>query len=63
METIIFAVVTAVIGIGAGYALGARRAKATLLIEQQEEGQSALITASNDAKELLKNADVEKSKS
>ena len=61
METIIFAIVTAVIGIGAGYALGARRAKATLLIEQQEEGQSALITASNDAKELLKNADVEKS--
>ena len=60
MDTIIFAIVTAIIGLGAGIALGARRGKSVLLQQQQEEGQSALVEASEDAKQLLKNAEVEK---
>ena len=60
METIILAIATAVIGIGAGYGLGIWRGRTTLLKKQQEEGQSALLQASKDAQELLKNAEVEK---
>ena len=60
METIILAIATAVIGIGAGYGLGIWRGRTTLLKKQQEEGQSALLQASNDAQELLKNAELEK---
>ena len=54
------AIVTAVLGIGAGYVFGSRRSVRALLQEQQEEGQSALIKASTDAKELLKTAEAEK---
>ncbi len=60
METIILAIATAIIGIGAGYGMGVWRGRATLLKKQHEEGQSALLQASNDAKELLNNAEVEK---
>ena len=56
METILLAIVTAVIGIGAGYGIGAWRGKQTLLQQQQETGQSALVKASEDASELLGNA-------
>ena len=62
MESILFAVVTAIVGIGAGYALGAWRGKTALLEQQREEGQSALIKASEDAKAVLKSADVEQLK-
>ena len=57
---ILIAIVTAIIGIGAGYALGSRRAVQNLLKQQQQEGQSALLKASEDAKELLKKAEAEK---
>jgi len=60
METIILAITTAIIGIGAGYGMGVWRGRATLLKKQQDEGQSALLQASNDAKELLNNAEAEK---
>lgn len=60
METIILAIATAIIGIGAGYGMGVWRGRATLLKKQQDEGQSALLQASNDAKELLNTAEVEK---
>ena len=60
--TLALAIVTAIVGGGAGYVYGGRRKVATLLKEQQEEGQSALIKASEDARELLKNAETEKSK-
>ncbi len=59
---IILAVVTALVGVGAGYIIGSRRAVQNLLTQQQEEGNSALIKASNDAKELLKNAETEQAK-
>ena len=62
MEPIIFAIATAVIGIGAGFALGLWWGRSSLLKRQQEEGQSALIKASEDAKALLKTAELEKSK-
>ena len=60
--TLALAIVTAIVGGGAGYVYGGRRKVAALLKEQQEEGQSALIKASEDARELLKNAETEKSK-
>ncbi len=60
MEPIILAVVAAIVGAGAGAALGVWRGRHSLLKKQQEEGQSALLAASNDAKALLKNADIEK---
>ncbi len=56
------AVVAAIVGLGAGYAFGSRRSVNALLKQQQEEGQSALIKASEDAKEVLKTADTEKTK-
>jgi len=56
---ILLAVVTALVGVGAGYVIGSRRAVQNLLKQQQESGNSALIKASNDAKELLKNAETE----
>ncbi len=56
------AVVAAIVGLGAGYAFGSRRSVNALLRQQQEEGQSALIKASEDAKEVLKTADTEKTK-
>ncbi len=59
---IILAVVTALVGVGAGYLIGSRRAVQNLLTQQQEEGNSALLKASNDAKELLKNAETEQAK-
>ncbi len=54
------AIVTSVLGIGAGYLIGSRRSVQALLKKQQEEGQSALIKASADAKEILKTAETEK---
>ena len=56
------AVVAAIVGVGAGYAFGSRRSVNALLKQQQEEGQSALIKASEDAKEVLKTADTEKTR-
>ena len=56
---ILLAVVTALVGLGAGYLIGSRRAVQNLLKQQQEQANSALIKASNDAKELLKNAETE----
>ena len=63
METILLAIailVVALVGAGAGYVYGSRRSVQLLLQQQQEEGQSALIKASDDAKEILKNAETEK---
>ena len=60
MENIILAVVTAIVGAGAGVALGFWRGRDALLKKQKEEGQSILLTASNDAKALLGNAEIEK---
>ena len=60
MEPIILAVVTAIVGLGAGAALGVWRGRSSLLKKQQEEGQSALLAASDDAKAVLKNAEIEK---
>ena len=54
------AIVTAIVGIGAGYVFGSRRSVQALLKKQQEEGQSALVKASEDAKALLKTAEAEK---
>ena len=54
------AIVTAIVGIGAGYVFGSRRSVQALLKKQQEEGQSALVKASEDAKALLKTAETEK---
>ena len=62
METIALAIVILVIGIAgvaAGYHVGGRRSVQNLLQRQQEEGQSALIKASEDAEETLKNAEAE----
>ena len=59
---IAIAVVAAIVGIGAGYAFGSRRSVDALLKKQQEEGQSALLKASDDAKEVLQTAEAEKSK-
>ncbi len=56
------AVVAIIAGIGAGYAFGSRRSVNALLKQQQEEGQSALLKASEDAKEVLKTADDEKAR-
>ena len=56
------AIVAVIAGIGAGYAFGSRRSVNALLNKQQEEGQSALLKASEDAKEVLKTADAEKSR-
>ena len=60
METIILAVVTAIVGLGVGAALGVWRGRGSLLKRQQEEGQSALLKASSQAQEMLKNAEIEK---
>ena len=60
ITSILLALVTAIVGIGAGYVIGNRRGVAALLGEQQEEGQSALLKASDDAKGILRNADAEK---
>jgi len=60
LTTILLAVVVAIVGIGAGYVIGGRRSVAALLKRQQEEGQSALIKASDDAKQLLNKAEAEK---
>ncbi len=65
MEIILLAVaivVTAIVGIGVGYFAGSRRSVQMLLDQQQEEGQSKLIAASEDASELLKNAESQKLK-
>ncbi|MYD10129.1 MAG: ribonuclease Y [Chloroflexi bacterium] len=59
---IALAIVTAIAGIAAGYALGSRRSVNALLKKQQEDGQSALLKASEDAKEVLKTADEDKSR-
>ena len=56
------AVVAIIAGIGAGYAFGSRRSVNALLKQQQEEGQSALLKASEDAKEVLKTAETEKTR-
>ena len=56
------AVVAIIAGIAAGYAYGSRRSVDALLKQQQEEGQSALLKASEDAKEVLKTADDEKAR-
>ncbi len=56
------AVVGIIAGIGAGYVLGSRRSVNALLKQQQEEGQSALLKASEDAKEVLKTAETEKTR-
>ncbi len=53
-------IILAVVGAGAGYLVGSRRAVQALLTRQQEEGQSALLKASDDAKQILTNADAEK---
>ncbi len=60
METIVLAVITAIVGIGAGYFFGSRRSVQALLKRQQQEGQSTLLKASEEAKDLLKNAETEK---
>ncbi|MCY4146918.1 MAG: Rnase Y domain-containing protein, partial [Chloroflexi bacterium] len=57
---ILLAVVTALVGVGTGYLFGSRRAVQNLLKQQQEEGSSALVKASNDAKELLNNAETQR---
>ncbi|MCY3796429.1 MAG: ribonuclease Y [Chloroflexi bacterium] len=57
---IVIGVVLAIVGLGAGYLVGGRRAVQSLLKRQQEEGQSALVKASDDAKQILSNADAEK---
>ena len=57
---IVIGVVLAIVGLGAGYLVGGRRAVQSLLKGQQEEGQSALVKASDDAKHILSNADAEK---
>ncbi len=57
---IAIAIVTAVLGIGAGYALGSRRSVEALLKKQQEEGESALAEASSQAQDILKSAEAEK---
>ncbi len=54
------AIVTALIGAGAGYALGARRSVAALLKEQQETGSSALRKAAQDADELLNKTETDR---
>ena len=54
------AIVTAALGGGAGYVIGSRRSVQALLKKQQDEGQSALIEASEGAKEILKTAETEK---
>ncbi len=56
------AVVAIIAGVGAGYAFGSRRSVNALLKQQQEEGQSALLKASEDAKEVLKTAETEKTR-
>lgn len=56
------AIVAAIVGIAAGYTFGSRRSVKALLKKQQEEGQSALLKASEDAKEVLKTADAEKTR-
>ena len=60
LSAILLAVVAAIVGIGAGYVLGGRRSVAALLKRQGEEGQSALIKASEDAKQILNSAEAEK---
>ncbi len=60
MEAIILAVVTAIIGAGAGVALGVWWGRDSLLKQQEEEGQNAILAASNDAKALLNKAEIEK---
>ena len=60
METIVLAIVAAIVGIGAGYLVGSRRSVQALLTKQEQEGQSALVEASEDAKELLQTAEKEK---
>ena len=59
---IAIAVVATIVGIGAGYAFGSRRSVSALLKKQQEEGQSALVKASEDASEMRKTADAEKAR-
>ena len=59
---IAIAVVATIVGIGAGYAFGSRRSVSALLKKQHEEGQSALVKASEDATEMRKTADAEKAR-
>ena len=60
METIVLAIVAAIVGIGAGYLVGSRRSVQALLTKQEQEGHSALVKASEDAKEVLQTAEKEK---
>ena len=57
---IAIAIVTAVLGVGAGYVLGSRRSVQALLSKQEEEGESALSKSSAQAKEILSAAEAEK---
>ncbi|MCY3917009.1 MAG: ribonuclease Y [Chloroflexi bacterium] len=60
LTTVVLAVVVAIVGIIAGYVVGGRRSVGALLKKQQDEGQSALLEASEDAKQILDNAEAEK---
>ncbi len=60
LATLVFAGLSALVGVVAGYITGSRREVQALLKRQQEEGQSALIKASEDAKQILNNAQAEK---
>ena len=57
---IAIAIVTAVLGAGAGYVLGSRRSVQALLSKQEEECESALSKSSAQAKEILSAAEAEK---
>ena len=62
METIIILIAAAVVGLGAGAALGMWRGKSSLLQQQAETGKSALADARNEADQLLRDASSEKSR-
>ena len=60
METIILPILAAIVGVGAGVALGLWWGRDSLLKKQEQEGQSALAAAEDNAKVVLKNAEAEK---
>lgn len=58
IEAVIIGVITLILGAGAGYWWGRKN----LLQKQQQEGQSAIVKASEEAKHILENAHEESSK-